>query len=202
MNRLILRSLVTALLLLVFLSVPSTASADSILWTLTGVPFTPVAGTSGMAGTATGSFDFDGTTFSNIDIKTFNTTPTGPVLLNEYKTLSAGPFNDSVISLFLGASSGDLSKTPLLALFFEMPGLVNSGGTATAHLTTGADMGGGEGSCTASDCSSSAEDRFISGGAATSTVAVPTPEPSALSLLSVALAALLAGVAIRKASQA
>src|SRR6516162_3197331 len=74
MNRLILRSLVAALLLLVLLSVPSIASADSILWTLTNVAFTPIAGTSGVAGTATGSFDFDATmgpmgTFSNIDIK-------------------------------------------------------------------------------------------------------------------------------------
>ena len=206
MNRLILRSLVTALLLLVFLSVPSTASADSILWTLTGVTFTPVAGTSGMAGTATGSFDFDASlgpmgTFSNIDIQTFITTPTGPVLLNTYTTLSGGPFQNSPGSLFLGKGSGDLSGSPLLVLFFDsdLPNTLPPGG-----LMIGLSTDGGEGSCdpTSTDCSSSTEERSISAGSVSATSTVPTPEPTALSLLGVALAALLAGVAIRKASQA
>jgi len=211
MNRLILRSLVAALLLLVLLSVPSIASADSILWTLTNVAFTPIAGTSGVAGTATGSFDFDATmgpmgTFSNIDIKTFITTPTGQTLLNTYTTLSGGGFTDSPTSLFLGKASGDLSGSPLLVLFFGAcspncgTGLANAGGL-TVDLTTD----GGEGSCdpTSTDCSSSTELRSISaGGTVTSTSTIATPEPTALSLLGAALAALLAGVAIRKASQA
>ena len=214
MNRLILRSLVAALLLLVLLSVPSIASADSILWTLTNVAFTPIAGTSGVAGTATGSFDFDATmgpmgTFSNIDIKTFITTPTGQTLLNTYTTLSGGGFTDSPTSLFLGKASGDLSGSPLLVLFFgacspPSPNcgtfLANAGG-----LTVGLTTDGGEGSCdpTSTDCSSSTEVRSISaGGTVTSTSTVATPEPTALSLLGAALAALLAGVAIRKASLA
>src|SRR5215472_1052949 len=65
MNRLILRSLITASLLLVLLSVPSIASADSILWTITGVPG------------VTGSFIFNGTTYSNISIIT-PLNPTAP----------------------------------------------------------------------------------------------------------------------------
>jgi hypothetical protein len=89
-----------------------------------------------------------------------------------------------------------------LMLLFDFP-LVNTGGTVTDTLTTGAVDGGGEGTCDAADCGSSTQDRFITGGAATSTVGVvTTPEPSALSLLGVALAALLAGAALRKASQA
>jgi len=206
MNRLILRTLVAALLLLVLLSVPSIASADSILWTLTNVAFTAIPGTSGVAGTATGSFDFDATlgpmgTFSNIDIKTFITTPTGPVLLNEYKTLSGGNFTNSFTSLFLGKASGDLSGSPLLVLFFDsdLPSTLPPGVSMIGLSTDG-----GEGSCdpTSTDCSSSTEDRSISAGSVSATSTVPTPEPTALSLLGVALAALLAGVAIRKASQA
>ena len=63
MNRLVLRSVFSAVLLLALLSVPSIASADSILWTLTGVTFSDGA-------TASGSFIFNGTTFSSIDIST------------------------------------------------------------------------------------------------------------------------------------
>ena len=181
MNRLVLRSLFSALLLLALLSLPSIASADSILWTLTGVTFSDGA-------TASGSFMFNGTTFTSIDI----TTSVG----NTYMTISP-VFMSSDTTLWLG-STGDLTGTPLLALLFNGP-LENTGGTVTDSLTTG-DMAGGEGSCNDSTCSDPGEDRSITGGGATSTVGVP--EPSALSLLCVALAALLAGVAIRKASQA
>jgi hypothetical protein len=91
---------------------------------------------------------------------------------------------------------------PVLMLLFDND-LENTGGTVTDTLTTGALAGGGEGTCDSADCTSNTQDRFITGGAATSTVGVvTTPEPSALSLLGVALAALLAGAAIRKASQA
>jgi hypothetical protein len=88
-----------------------------------------------------------------------------------------------------------------LGLLFDEPGFVNTGGTVTANLSLG-DLAGGEGSCNDAKCTDPGLDRSITGGGATSTVAVVTPEPSALSLLCVALAALLAGVAIRKASQA
>src|SRR5215469_2200860 len=205
MNRLITRSLVLALLLLVLLSLPSIASADSVLWTLTGVTLSPVPGTTAVAGTATGSFDYDfaTNTFSSIDIKTFNTTPSGPVLLNTYTGLLSDGliFGSSSTGLLLGKSGPDLTG-PVLMLLFDFD-LVNPGGTVTDTLTIGLDAGGGEGTCDNGDCSLNTQDRFITGGAATSTVGVvTTPEPSALSLLGVALAALLAGVAIRKASQA
>ena len=184
MNRLVIRSVFSAVLLLALLSLPSIASADSILWTLTGVTFSD-------GGTASGSFMFNGTTFSSIDITTS--------LGNTYTTISP-VFMSSDTTLWLGAPGGDLTGTPILGLLFDGP-LVNSGGTVTDNLSLG-DLAGGEGDCIDAVCSDTTAGRSITGGGATSTVAVVTPEPSALSLLCVALAALLAGVAIRKASQA
>src|SRR5215469_8441085 len=110
MNRLVLRSVLSAVLLLVLLSLPSIASADSILWTLTGVTFSDGA-------TASGSFMFDGTTFSNIDI----TTSVG----NTYMTISP-VFTSSVTTLWLGSTGSNLTGTALLGLLFDNP-LMNSG---------------------------------------------------------------------------
>jgi hypothetical protein len=191
MNRLVIRSVFSAVLLLALLSLPSIASADSILWTLTGptsaaCPTGCVTFSDGT--TASGSFMFNGTTFTSIDITTS---------VGTYMTISP-VFTSSITTLWLGSTASDLTGTPLLALLFNGP-LENTGGTVTDSLTTG-DMAGGEGSCNDSTCSDPGEDRSITGGGATSTVGVP--EPSALSLLSVALAALLAGIAIRKAAQA
>jgi len=202
MNKLILRSLTTASLLLVLLSLPSIASADSVLWTLTGVTFANVTDPTMTGGTATGSFDYDfaTNTFSNIDI----VTTAGSGFGGATYTSLIGGFNSgsqSSTGFILGGASGDLTLAPALLLLFENP-LVNSGGTVTDPLTTGIDFGGGEGTCDNADCSSATQDRFVTGGAATSTVSVVTPEPTALSLLGVALAALLAGAAMRKASQA
>jgi hypothetical protein len=87
-----------------------------------------------------------------------------------------------------------------LVLFFDDP-LFNAGGTVTDNLSTG-DSAGIEGTCDDATCTSQTADRSITAGEATSTVAVVTPEPSALSLLGVAFAGLLAAVAVRKASQA
>ena len=205
MNRLIIRSLVTASLLLVLLSVPSIASADSILWTLSGVSFEGIDQTTGLpsgvtGGTATGFFMYDLATNTYSDIHITTTTGSG-LGGSTYTTLSAGPFQDSPTSLWLGASSGNLMGTPLFALFFTQPGLGNSGGL-TNSLLTGIDMCGLEGSCdnTAGNtgCDSSTPFRFVTGGEVTSSTVVATPEPSSLSLLGVALGALLAGVAIRK----
>jgi len=208
MSKLILRSLTTASLLLVLLSVPSIASADSVLWTLTGVTFAGIDPTSGSpngttGGTITGSFayDFATNTYSAIDLVSTSGSGFGGAT---YTSLTGGTFSGSQSSTgFIagdGASSG-LTGTAALQLLFELP-LFNSGGTVTDPLMTGIDSGGGEGTCDDDTCSSATEDRFITGGPATSTVAVVTPEPTALSLLGVALAALLAGAAIRKASQA
>jgi hypothetical protein len=192
MNRLIFRSLITALVLFVAFCVPSIASADGITWNLTGVTFDD-------GGTASGSFNYNAVTntFSSIDITTTVGSAFGGAT---YTTLSgAFPGSSTSTSLFLGASSGSFTGLPLFLLLFDAP-LINSGGTVTDPLTTGLDFGGGEGTCDNADCSSSTEARFITGGAATSTVVAP--EPSALSLLGVGLAALLAGAVIRRVSQA
>ena len=187
-------------MLVALFCVPSIASADGVpvVWTLTGVTFSN-------GETASGSFDYNSVTniFSSIDI----TTTAG----NTYKTLSgAFPGFSSSTGLFLGASSGDFTG-PLLLLFFDCPlsssvscpQLIISGGTVTDPLTTGQEFGGGEGTCDNADCSSSTEAAWITGGAATSTgPTVGTPEPSALSLLGVGLAGLLAGALIRRVSQA
>jgi hypothetical protein len=194
MNKLILRSLITASLLLVLLSLPSIASADSILWTLSGVMFSD-------GGTASGSFDYNSATntFSTIMITTTGGTSFGGAT---YSTLSgAFPGSSSSTGFIAGAAGGDFTGTALLMLLFDNP-LINTGGTVTDLLTTGDTNGGGEGTCDQADCSTQTQDRFITGGSASSTVGVATPEPSALSLLVVAFAAMLAGAAIRKASQA
>ncbi len=117
MNRLIFRSLITALMLVALFCMPSIASADGVPvpWTLTGVTFSN-------GETASGSFDYNSVTnmFSSIDI----TTTAG----NTYKTLSgAFPGSSGSTGLFLGASSGDFTG-PLLLLFFDNPfELSNSG---------------------------------------------------------------------------
>ena len=210
MNKLILRSLITASLLLVLLSLPSIASADSVLWTLTGVTFAGLDPTTGLpngttGGTANGSFDYNAATntFSNIDITTTAGSGFGGATYSGL--LSNGlVFGSSSTGLLLGAPGTAPTGLmgPVLMLLFDTP-LINTGGTVTDTLTTGAVDGGGEGTCDSADCSASTQNRFITGGAATSTVGVvTTPEPSALSLLAVALAALFAGAVIRKASQA
>ena len=193
MNKLILRSLVTASLVLVLLSLPSIASADSILWTLSGVTFSD-------GGTASGSFvQTAPDVFSSISITTTAGTSFGGAT---YSTLSGVfPGSSSTTGFIAGAASGDFTGTGLLMLIFDNP-LMNTGGTVTDFLTTGDVNGGLEGTCDDATCSSQTEDRFITGGSASSTFGVVTPEPSALSLLVVALGALLAGAAIRKASQA
>lgn len=198
MNRLILRSWVTALFLLVLLSVPSIASADSapILWTLSGVTFANATTPTVTGGTATGSFQYDPNTntFSNIDIVTTAGSGFGGAT---YTTLSGAGFVSSNTSLWLGASSAPFTG-PLFLLTFSNA-LGNAGGV-TDFLVTGIDLGGGEGTCDDAACVGSTEDRFITGGAVTS--AVVTPEPSALSFLAVGLMALLAAAAIGKTSQA
>lgn len=190
MNRLIVRSLVTVTLLGALLCLPSIASANGtdpvVLWTLTGVTFSDTAGGS-TVGSASGSFDFNGTTFSNINI----TSTSG----NTYTTISP-VFTSSLTSLWLGSTNSDLTGTALLGLLFDS-NLVNTGGTVTDLLTLG-NTGGGEGTCNDPTCSNPTSN-FITGGAATSTVTTETPEPSTLSLLGAALAGFLVLTAIRKA---
>ena len=182
MNRLVFRGLGTALLLLVLFCVPTSVFADGITWTLSDVTF-------GDGGTASGSFVYDAPTnaFSSIDI----TTTSGSAFGGATYTALSGVFGSSGTGMLVGAS-GDLTNTDLLFLLFDAA-LTNSGGTVLL-------VGVGEGTCDNTDCSLSTLDRSITGGELVGTVV--TPEASTLSLLSMALAALLLGGAIRKLSHA
>jgi hypothetical protein len=187
MNRLIFRSVLTALVLVVLFCVPSIASADGITWDLSGVTFDDT-------GTASGSFVYDATTntYSSIDIIT---TPGAAFGGATYTSLSSA-FGSSSTGLLLGPS-GDLTGTPLLFLLLGSD-LTNSGGTVP--LIVSGENQSGEGTCDNSDCSLNTLLRSTTAGQVVGTVS--TPEPSALSLLGLGLVALLAGTAIRKLSQA
>jgi hypothetical protein len=182
MNKLVFRGLITAFLLLVLLCVPSIASADGITWTLSGVTFAD-------GGTASGSFVYDALTnmYSSIDI----TTTSGPAFAGTTYHALSGVFGTSNSGMLLGAS-GDLTNTALLFLLFDT-GLTDSGGTVVLS-------GVGEGTCDNTDCSLSTLDRSLTGGEVVGTVA--TPEPSVLSLLTMALIALMVVAALRKSSYA
>lgn len=180
MRRLTFRSLIRAFMLVLLFCAPSIASADGITWDLSGVTFDD-------GGTASGSFVYDAltNTYSSIDIITAGGSAFGGAT---YTSLS-GVFGSSSTGMLLGAS-GDLTNTALLFLIFGAD-LTGSGGTVP--LT-----GVGEGTCDNSDCSASTLLRSITAGDVVATVS--TPEPSALSLLGLGLATLLAGAAIRKLS--
>jgi|SRR5215470_3586346 len=184
MSRLIFRSLIAALGLIVLLSLPSVASADGVTvsWTFSGVTFDD-------GGTASGSFDYNAlhNTYSAIDITTTLGSAFGGTT---YKSLSGG-FGSSSTGLILGPS-GDLTNTPLLFLMFGS--LTDSGGTVS--LT-----GVGEGTCDNSDCSNNTLLRSITGGELGGTP-ISIPEPSAFLLLGLGLVALVAGAAIYKESLA
>ncbi len=182
MNQLVFRRLFTALLLFVLLCVPSIASADGITWTLSGVTFDD-------GGTASGSFAYDAltNTYSSIDI----TTASGSAFAGTTYNALSGVFGFSSAGMLLGGS-GDLTNTDLLFLLFGTA-LTDSGGTVVL-------IGIGEGTCDNTNCTLSTRDRSITGGELVGTVA--TPEPSAFSLLAVALVALMAVAAIRKSSYA
>jgi hypothetical protein len=190
MNRLILRSLVTTSLLLVLLAVPSIASADSVVWTLTAT----LAG----GGTASGSFLFDGTTYSDISI----TTPLNPT--PGYTGLWAAGLPSATGVLF-GSTDPTNFSGPVLVLMFSGLGLGNSGGAVPLvpglfDVGTQTLTGSGEFSCNDAGCGTFTTPVVITGGEVVGTVV--TPEPSALALLGMGLAALLVGATVRKLSQA
>ncbi len=187
MNRLTFRSLIIASVLFVLFCVPSIASADGISWTFSGVTFDD-------GGTASGSFNYDAVahTYSAINV----TTTTGTTLAAAtYTSLSflAIPSDTGVV---FGASSGDLTNTPLLFLLFDAH-LTNSGGIVQLSLLPPNDSV--EGFCTNPDCSAFSI-RSVTGGEVVGTVV--TPEPAAISLLGMGLIVLLVSAAIRKVSHA
>jgi hypothetical protein len=198
MNRVIFRSLITALVLFVLFCVPSIASADGITWTLSGVTFDD-------GGTASGSFVYDAltNTYSSIDITTtLGSTFPGAT----YTGLVDSSFTlPSDTGLILGAPD---FLGPIFQLIFQ-DHLTNSGGTV--FLMNGAFdpiavelTGSGEFTCEPPDCSSFTPDppRLVTGGTVSGVPATAVPEPSALSLLSMGLVALLVGAAIGKVTHA
>jgi hypothetical protein len=192
MNRLVIRGVFSTVLLLALLSLPSIASADSILWTLTGVTF---AG----GGTASGSFMFDGTTFSDISI----TTPLNPTGYTGVWS-AAGP---TATGVAFGSTNPSDFSGPVLALMFSGLGLGTTPGTVSLvpgvfDIPSATLTGSGEFSCTDAACDTFTTPVTITGGEVVGTAVVVTPEPSALSLLGIGLLALLAGASRRKASHA
>jgi len=191
MNRLILRSVIAASLLLGLLSVPGTALADPVTWELIDLSFGD-----GSSVADAGHFTFDFTTglYSSIDF----TTPGGSG--SHYSSLS-GLFPGSATSTgaIFGAASMPFNVPPGVFLLLFQTDLINTGGTVTIPLASGGD----EVFCGNAACSSTTGDRLVTGGEVRSTVGgVVTPEPSALSLLGLGLVALLVGAAIpRKVSR-
>lgn len=163
---------------------PRSAEATTIRWTLDGATFNDGA-------TASGSFDYDAVTQSltNLDI---TTTAVTPILIDIHGSVSGGhhwidlngdypPYpaiGFAVVDLPLPA---DVTGKEFLALGFVTP-LTNAGGTI-ALLT-----GGGEGFCTAADCSTGHYHRFFTAGSVIGTE-VPVPEPATLTLVGAGLAA-------------
>lgn len=187
MKRLTFRILKIALVLLVLFGVPSIASADGITWTLSGLTFDD-------GGTASGSFNYDAVTntYSAINV----TTTTGTTLTGATYTSLSDLASSSDTGLLFGASSVDLTGISLLMLLFDAP-LTNSGGIVQVALLPPND--GIEAICTSSDCSTFSS-RSVTGGEVIGTVV--TPEPPAISLLSIGLIVLLVTAAIRKVSHA
>src|SRR5260370_6220958 len=124
----------------------SNATADPLIWTLTGVTFDD-------GGTASGSFLFDSTgVFSGI-YSQINITPSGGSIAGAtYATLFPGCANGPTLLCVVPVSQADLTGSPILE-FNLTPSLTGLGGSSS--------LSGNEGVCTNPSCSSATPERFI-----------------------------------------
>jgi hypothetical protein len=173
--RLILKKLVFAVSLLSV--VPFSASAGQILWTFDGATFSD-------GGTASGSFIFDAdlNQYSSVEI----TTISGSALSGAtYDVVTTALFPDAGEALF-GTTTGDLTGTPGLALFYASE-LSDAGGPISISSSPGF---GREGTCVDPTCSEpTGPNRIFSSGTIVGTVVAP--EPSTVVLIGEALVSLV-----------
>lgn len=157
--------MLAASLAALFAAVPS--NATPITWTLKNVTFTD-----GNAAQGHFTYDADTNILSNIDITTSNGTA---YKFPDLSLPSLRAFDPSFVTM----GAGDLTGTPLLALFLFPAAMTDAGGTLPLRLGVPV-----EGICIDATCSNGIPLRFSRSGFLTSG---SVPEPATASVLFAAL---------------